>query len=134
MATKIADTYATPLLSANRYGSIESEESNRPSNQPGKNKPTAIALKAFAGLISASAKIPSIPISLRLPYGPVFATASSLAYWQLEVWAANNIVDDICTQPSDQLSRGQSSTCSKNIKKVAIILSSSCIAIISLLP
>lgn len=72
-----------------------------------------IFFKSVAATISAAAKIPFAPIAMKLPSGPVFAMANIIGYWQLEVWAANKIIDSMSYEGSDVHEKSCRKTCVK---------------------
>lgn len=57
-------------------------------------------LKLVALVISLGAKIPFLPIALKLPLGPLFAACNALGFTKLEYYAGSKVVDDITKKVS----------------------------------
>lgn len=54
-----------------------------------------LSTKAFCILMSAGAKVPYVPISLRLPGGPFFAIGNVSSFFILEYWAIKASINDV---------------------------------------
>ncbi len=96
-------------------------------------------LKAASTVISAVAKVPFAPISLRLGpvLGPISIAGNSSGFFILEYWAAAGTVDDLLgpmTKPEMELLRAKSAGAKKTCRTVVIISIASLIALSSQLP
>ncbi|MBA3720773.1 MAG: hypothetical protein H0W88_00040 [Parachlamydiaceae bacterium] len=58
------------------------------------------SLKGISMVFSAAAKIPTIPIAMKLPIGEVFAGGSVLAFFGFEYWAISAAIDDVLGKKS----------------------------------
>lgn len=91
------ESLRVPIL----VGHQGSDEILIPRNKCCSNKSKETACKIVALVVSASAKIFFVPVSLKLPLGSVFALGNALGFTNLEYWAASKTIEKIFLVPVD---------------------------------
>ena len=66
-----------------------------PNNENRRCRCDIAILKVGAAIVSASARVFYIPVSLELPAGPAFAFANTTACFALEYWASSRTIDEL---------------------------------------
>lgn len=97
------------------------------------NKNIEIPVKIMVTIVAAGARIFYIPISLRLPLGPIFAAGNCVSFFVLEYWAATKSIKKFVLDQEDEIQFLSESRVSKT-QSITTFFAAEIIALISQVP